>query len=238
MELALRPIARIRSDFPEKFGIPRQAGLVRELAATVIFEPDFRNPDSLRGLESFSHIWLVWGFSAAGGRGWSPTVRPPRLGGNARMGVFATRSPFRPNPIAISPVQLDEIQLSSPEGPIIRVRGADLMDGTPIYDIKPYLPYVDSIAEAAGGFAAQAPEPALRVEATEALLGALPARHRAALLALLAQDPRPPYQDDSKRVYGMAYAGWEVKFTVEGQVLRVQDIRPAQENSHSKKQQE
>ena len=216
-------IARVRSDFQTKFGIPRQSGLVEELESRVVFEPEFRNPDALRGIEGFSHLWLFWQFSAAVRGGWSPTVRPPRLGGNARMGVFATRSPFRPNPIGLSCVRLLGVEHGA-EGPVLRVAGADLMDGTPILDIKPYLPYVDCRPEAAGGFAPAAPERRLTVECPPELLTALPEGSRAALLGVLAEDPRPAYQNDPERVYGFGFAGTEVRFRVEGERLIVLSV--------------
>ena len=220
----MRPIAYMQSDFPEKFGIPRQSGLVEELAATVAFAPEYRNPSALRGLEGFSHLWLIWEFSQAGREGWSPTVRPPRLGGNKRMGVFATRSPFRPNPIGLSCVRLLEVGRDKRLGPVLKVAGADLMDGTPIYDIKPYLPYADCKPEAVGGFAARPKEADLAVDCPPGLLAAVPEGKRAALLAVLAQDPRPQYQDDPERIYGMAFAGLEVKFRVKGNRLTVTEL--------------
>ena len=220
----IRPIAHIKSDFPEKFGIPRQSGLVEELTAAVVFEPDYRDPSAVRGLEGFSHLWLIWEFSQARRTGWSPTVRPPRLGGNQRMGVFATRSPFRPNPLGLSCVRLLEVRQDRELGPVLTVSGADLMDGTPIYDIKPYLPYADCKPEAVGGFAAQPKEASLAVDCPQPLLDRLPEAKRPALLAVLAQDPRPQYQDDPDRVYGMAFAGAEVKFRVEGKRLLVVEI--------------
>lgn len=210
----MKIIARIHSAFPEKFGIPRQSGLVDDLRAEVVFEPEYRNPDALRGLEEFSHIWLIWEFSEAVRDTWSPTVRPPRLGGNTRMGVFATRSPFRPNPIGLSSVRIDHINLHTPRGPVITVRGADLMDGTPIYDIKPYLPQGDCHPEAAGGFTATHPRTVLEVEIPDALMCRVPQEQRAGLRGVLAQDPRPPYQNDPARVYGMDFAGCHVSFTV------------------------
>ena len=216
-------IATIRSDFPTKFGIPRQSGLVEELRATVVFEPEYRSPDALRGLEDFSHLWLIWQFSEAVRDKWSPTVRPPRLGGNTRMGVFATRSPFRPNPIGLSCVRLLGVEHGA-EGPVLRVAGADLMDGTPILDIKPYLPYVDCRPEAVGGFAPAAPERRLTVECPPELLAALPEGSRAALLGVLAEDPRPAYQNDPERVYGFGFAGAEVRFRVEGERLFVLSV--------------
>ncbi|MCL2828434.1 MAG: tRNA (N6-threonylcarbamoyladenosine(37)-N6)-methyltransferase TrmO [Oscillospiraceae bacterium] len=219
------PIAHIRSDFTEKFGIPRQSGVVSELRATVIFTPDYRDPEALRGLEEFSHLWLIWGFSQVGRGGFSPTIRPPRLGGNARMGVFATRSPYRPNPLGLSAVEIAGIDLTATDGPVIHVLGADLLDGTPIYDIKPYLPYADCLPRATGGFAAEAPDPRLRVEGIEPWLTLLPVDKRASLRALLAQDPRPSYQRDPDRIYGMQFAGFDIKFQISGQVLTVLEIQ-------------
>ena len=218
------PIAHIRSDFSEKFGIPRQSGLVEELTAAVVFEPPYRVPDALRGLEGFSHLWLIWEFSQARREGWSPTVRPPRLGGNKRLGVFATRSPFRPNPLGLSCVRLVEVRQDRALGPVLVVAGADLLDGTPIYDIKPYLPYADCKPEAVGGFASQPKGTDLEVDCPDRLLDRVPEGKRAALLAVLAQDPRPQYQDDPDRVYGMAFAGLEVKFRVAGDRLTVTEI--------------
>ena len=222
----LKIIARIHSDFFEKFGIPRQSGLVEELKAVIVFEPEFRNPDALRGMEGFSHLWLIWQFSKAVRQEWSPTVRPPRLGGNERMGVFATRSPFRPNPIGLSCVRLDRVELHPELGPVIHVAGADLLDGTPIYDIKPYLPYADCKPEAVGGFAAAPKEATLQVVCPDELLAKLPADRRSALLGVLAQDPRPSYQNDPEREYGMGFAGFNVRFTVEQDTLTVHEIDP------------
>ena len=214
------PIAHIRSDFSEKFGIPRQSGLVEELTANVVFTPEFRDPAALRGIGGFSHLWLIWEFSKARREGWSPTVRPPRLGGNQRMGVFATRSPFRPNPIGLSCVRLLEVRQDRALGPVLIVAGADLMDGTPIYDIKPHLPYADCKPDAAGGFASQPKEASLEVDCPPALLARVPEEKRPALLAVLAQDPRPQYQNDPKRIYGMSFAGLEVRFqVVEGRLM-------------------
>ena len=221
----LKIIARIRSDFSEKFGIPRQSGLVEELKATIVFEPEFRNPDALRGLDGFSHLWLIWQFSKVVRQDWSPTVRPPRLGGNERMGVFATRSPFRPYPIGLSCVKLDRVELHPELGPVIHVAGADLLDGTPIYDIKPYLPYADCRPEAAGGFASAPKEASLQVVCPEQLLALLPSDRRPALLGVLAQDPRPSYQNDPNREYGMVFAGFNVRFTVRDNVLTVYQIQ-------------
>ncbi len=221
----LKPIAHIHNDFPDKFGIPRQSGLVDALKAEIIFEPEYRNPDAFRGLEDYSHIWLIWGFSESMRNNWSPTVRPPRLGGNTRMGVFATRSPFRPNPIGLSSVRLERIEFHSEHGPILHILGADLMDGTPIFDIKPYLPYVDSHPEASEGFAGPLKNYALRIECPPELLEQVPADKRKALLALLAQDPRPSYQNDPERIYGLRFAGMEIKFRVENDVLYVIHIK-------------
>lgn len=227
MALELKQIAHICSPFPTKFGIPRQSGLVDALRATVVFEPEFRNADALRGLEGFSHLWLIWEFSEARRDGWSPTVRPPRLGGNARMGVFATRSPFRPNPLGLSCVRLEGIRHDATLGAVLDVSGADLMDGTPIYDVKPYLPYADCKPEAVGGFAASGEGRLLTVQADETLLAGLPARTREALLGVLAHDPRPSYQNDPDRVYGMAFGGCEVRFSVDGETLTVRSVAPS-----------
>lgn len=227
MALELKQIAHICSPFPTKFGIPRQSGLVDALRATVVFEPEFRNADALRGLEGFSHLWLIWEFSEARRDGWSPTVRPPRLGGNARIGVFATRSPFRPNPLGLSCVRLEGIRHDAALGAVLDVSGADLMDGTPIYDVKPYLPYADCKPEAVGGFAASGEGRLLTVQADETLLAGLPARTREALLGVLAHDPRPSYQNDPDRVYGMAFGGCEVRFSVDGETLTVRSVAPS-----------
>lgn len=227
MALELKQIAHICSPFPTKFGIPRQSGLVDALRATVVFEPEFRNADALRGLEGFSHLWLIWEFSEARRDGWSPTVRPPRLGGNARMGVFATRSPFRPNPLGLSCVRLEGIRHDAALGAVLDVSGADLMDGTPIYDVKPYLPYADCKPEAVGGFAASGEGRLLTVRADETLLAGLPARTREALLGVLAHDPRPSYQNDPDRIYGMAFGGCEVRFSVNGETLTVRSVAPS-----------
>ncbi len=220
----IRVIARIHSDFREKFGIPRQSGLVEALRATVVFEPEFRNPDALRGIEGFSHLWLIWQFSEAVRADWSPTVRPPRLGGNTRVGVFATRSPFRPNAIGLSCVRLEGVRQDPALGTVLDVSGADLLDGTPIYDVKPYLPYADCRPEAVGGFAAAAPGSRLRVVCPEGLLEQLPPEKREAVLGVLGQDPRPSYQDDPNRVYGMRFADLELRFTVDGEILTVREI--------------
>ena len=224
---SMRVIARIHSDFSSKFGVPRQSGLVDALESTVVFEPEFRNADALRGLEGFSHLWLVWVFDQAIRETWSPTVRPPRLGGNQRMGVFATRSPFRPNPIALSCVRLAGIQQTAEVGTVLKIRGADLMDGTPILDIKPYVPYADSHPDAAGGFASAPAGETLDVTIPPDLLKLVPENRREALRGVLAQDPRPHYQDDPDRVYGFGFAGMEVKFSVDGTQLIVKDIKKA-----------
>ena len=224
---SMRPIAHIRSDFSTKFGVPRQSGLVDTLEATVVFEPEFRNPDALRGLGGFSHIWLVGVFSASGGRTWSPTVRPPRLGGNARMGAFAPRAPFRPNPSGLSSVRLAGVESTPDLGTVLRVRGADLMDGTPILDIKPYLPYGDCHPDAVGGFASAPAGAVLEVEIPPSLLAQVPEDRREALIGVLAQDPRPHYQKDSDRVYGFGFAGLEVRFTVSEGHLTVREILQA-----------
>jgi tRNA (adenine37-N6)-methyltransferase len=221
---AMKIIARIRNDFPTKFGIPRQSGLVDALKAFVVFEPEYRNPDALRGLEGFSYIWLIWEFSETVRGTWSPTVRPPRLGGNTRMGVFATRSPFRPNAIGLSSVKLDGIELHPDLGPILNVSGADLMDNTPIYDIKPYLRHSDSHPEAVGGFAEPLEAYKLEVEFPQRWLDLVPEGHRPALLGVLAQDPRPSYHSDPERVYGFEYAGMDIRFKVKGTVLTVCEI--------------
>ena len=214
-------IARMHSDFDQKFGIPRQSGLVEELESTIVFEPEFRNPDALRGLEGFSHLWIVWEFSKARRETWSPTVRPPRLGGNQRLGVFATRSPFRPNPIGLSCVKLVGVEQTAEFGPVIRVAGADLLNGTPIYDIKPYLPYADCKPEAVGGFASAPKEATLTVHIPEEIVEKIPAEKLEAVRGVLAQDPRPSYQDDPERVYGMRFGGLEIKFKVDGENLTV-----------------
>lgn len=225
-ELTIRPIARIRSDFLEKFTIPRQSGLVRSLRAEVVFEQEYRDMSAVRGLEEFSHLWLIWGFSAVKETRWSPTVRPPRLGGNRRMGVFATRSPFRPNRLGLSCLELLEVRQDRLLGPVLAVGGGDLLDGTPIYDIKPYLPYADCRPEALGGFASCPQGPALQVDIPQKLLERVPPEKREALLGVLAQDPRPSYQSDPERIYGAAFGGLEVRFRVSGEVLTVLEVSP------------
>lgn len=220
----MKIIARIHSGFPEKFGIPRQSGLVKDLRATVVFEPEFRNPLAVRGLEGYSHIWLLWQFSESVRETWSPTVRPPRLNGNTAMGVFATRSPFRPNPIGLSSVRLYGVEMDQKLGPVLRIGGADLMDGTPIYDIKPYLPFTDSHPDAVGGFADEFADYSLEVEVSEELLKKIPPEHRDAVLGILAQDPRPSYQDDPERIYGVAYGDRNIRFSVKDGVLTVRGV--------------
>ena len=225
MKTELNVIARIRTDFSSKFGIPRQSGLVDELEATIIFEPEYRNPDALRGLEEYSHLWLIWQFSECTDKEWTPTVRPPRLGGNKRMGVFATRSPFRPNPVGLSCVKLLGVEKTEKYGCVIRVSGADLLDGTPIYDIKPYLPYVDSHPDASNGFALDEKEGRLEVKIPEDIIKIIPSEKQSALIAVLAQDPRPGYQDIPDRIYGIEFAGFDVRFTVKNNELNVIEIK-------------
>ena len=222
----IKVLATIETDFREKFGIPRQSGLVDSLRARIVFEPEFRNPDALRGIEGFSHLWLIWQFSRAVRSDWSPTVRPPRLGGNTRLGVFATRSPFRPNALGLSCVRLEQVCEDSKLGPVLIISGADLLDGTPIYDIKPYLPYADCHPEAVGGFAPAAPDKRLEVVIPEELTAQIPAEKRAALLDVLALDPRPSYHDDPMRIYGMRFAEFEVRFSVADGVLTVLELHP------------
>lgn len=222
--MKFQPIAHIHNDYTAKFGIPRQSGLVEQVESRIIFAPEYRNPDALRGLEGYSHLWLVWIFTEAIRDGWSPTVLPPRLGGKTRMGVFATRSPFRPNPIGLSSVRLLGIDLHTKDGPVLRVAGADLMDGTPLLDIKPYLPYTDSHPDAVGGFADPVRDYALQVIFPDELMAQVPARLREAVLGLLAQDPRPSYQNDPDRVYGVAFGGYDFRFRVQDGVLTVCEI--------------
>lgn len=223
-ENIFRPIAYFHSDFKDKFGIPRQSGLVDSLEGTVVFTDEFRDPDALRGLEGFSHIWLLWKFSLSEREKWSPTVRPPRLGGNTRMGVFATRSPYRPNPIGLSSVRLLGIERDARLGQILRVSGADILDMTPIYDIKPYIPLTDCHADASSGFAGQFSDYSLKVNFPSDLLAAVPENKRQALIGVLAQDPRPSYQNDPERIYGMSFASLEVKFSVDGDELTVRSV--------------
>ena len=223
-QIPMKVIANIHSDFPTKFGIPRQSGLVEELTAQIVFSPEYRVPEAVRGLEEFSHIWLVWQFSGAVREDWSPTVRPPRLGGNTRMGVFSTRSPFRPNAIGLSCVRLLKVEPSTPQGPVLTVAGADLMDGTPILDIKPYIPYADCKPEAPGGFTDRAGDFLLHVEFPPALQERVPENRREALIGVLSHDPRPSYQRNPERVYGMEFAGVNVRFRVAEDILTVLDV--------------
>ena len=221
---ALKTIAKIHNGFPTKFGLPRQSSLIQELESEIILEPAYRNPDTLRGLEGFSHIWLLWGFSRSVREGWSATVRPPRLGGNVRMGVFATRSPYRPNPIGLSCVRLMRIDWEGSLAPVLHVAGADLMDGTPLFDIKPYLPYTDSHPSAIGGFTEASAFQPLTVDFPAPWLAMIPSESRAVLFRVLAEDPRPAYQDDPQRVYGFNYAGFDVRFTVTDGALTVVEV--------------
>ena len=221
----MKIIAKIKTEFPTKFGIPRQSGIIESLQATIVFKPEYRIFEAVRGLEEFSHLWLIWEFSEAKRDTWSPTVRPPRLGGNVRKGVFATRSPFRPNPIGLSSVKLERIEIDTKLGPVLHVSGADLMDGTPIYDIKPYIAYTDSHPEAISGFASKPAEYLLEVEFPEELLQKVPETHRKSLIAVLEHDPRPQYQDDPERVYGMAFGNIEVRFKVIDLQLIVLEIK-------------
>ena len=226
-ETIIRPIARYYGDLGEKFGVPRQAGVVEELEGRVVFEPAYRDPEALRGLEGFDRLWLIWQFSENLRKegDWSPTVRPPRLGGNTRMGVFATRSPFRPNALGLSCVRLLGIEQDREKGTVLRIGGADLMSGTPIFDIKPYIPYADAHPEAHSGFAPDAGK-TLTVDFPPALEALVPAEKRPALRGVLANDPRPRYQNDPERVYGLQFAGQNVKFTVDGDRLTVKDVGP------------
>ena len=221
--MTMRPIAHMESDFPEKFGIPRQSGLIPELKSTVVFEPEFRSMDALKGVEDFNYLWLLWQFEGTDRENWSATVKPPRLGGNTHVGVFATRSPFRPNPIGLSSVRLDAVEMTR-RGPVLRVSGADLRDGTPIYDIKPYLGYVDSHPGATDGFAGEAKGHSLRVNFPPGLLEIFPPEKRSAIQKVLAQDPRPSYHGDPTRRYGVSFAGYDVRFTVQGDCLNVFEV--------------
>jgi tRNA-Thr(GGU) m(6)t(6)A37 methyltransferase TsaA len=226
--MEIKPIAFIRTEFPEKFGVPRQSGLARNLKGRIIFEPEYRNPDALRGLDGFSHIWLIWEFSANRTTSpWQPTVRPPRLGGNAHMGVFATRSPFRPNPLGLSCVKIHSVELSTPDGPVVTVLGADLMDGTPIYDIKPYIRYADSRPEAVCGYVDALEERSLKVVFPSELSAKIADTEVIpALVETLRLDPRPSYHDDPQRQYGLSFAGHNIRFHVSGNVLEVTDVAP------------
>ncbi len=224
-DINIRIIARMKSDFPAKFGIPRQSGLIEQLRSTVVFEPEFRNPNALRGIAGYSHLWLIWQFSEAVRSDWSPTVRPPRLGGNTRMGVFATRSPFRPNNLGLSSVKLLGVEETAEFGTVLHVGGADLMDGTPIFDIKPYIPYGDSHPEATGGFTDDAGDFLLQVDFPPALLDRLPESKRAAAVGVLSHDPRPSYQKDPERVYGLCFAGFDIRFRVQENILTVLEVK-------------
>ena len=226
--MEIKPIAFIKTEFPEKFGVPRQSGLARNLKGRIIFEPEYRNPDALRGLDGFSHIWLIWEFSANRTTSpWQPTVRPPRLGGNAHMGVFATRSPFRPNPLGLSCVKIHSVELSTPDGPVVNVLGADLMDGTPIYDIKPYIRYADSRPEAVCGYVDALEERSLKVVFPSELSAKIADTEVIpALVETLRLDPRPSYHDDPQREYGLSFAGYNIRFHVSGNVLEVADVAP------------
>ena len=224
MEASIQAIARMKSDFPTKFGIPRQSGLVDALESTIVFEPEFRNADALRGIEGFSHLWLIWQFSQAVRQGWSPTVRPPRLGGNVRMGVFATRSPFRPNNLGLSCVRLLGVEETREYGTVLHVGGADLMDGTPIFDIKPYIPYGDAKPDALGGFTQGTGDFLLTVDFPTSLLERIPENKWDALIGVLSHDPRPSYQSDPERVYGLTFGGWNVRFRVKESTLTVVEV--------------
>ena len=226
MDVNIQVIARMRSDFATKFGIPRQSGLVEELRSTIVFEPEFRNSDALRGIEEFSHLWIIWQFSEAVRQGWSPTVRPPRLGGNTRMGVFATRSPFRPNNLGLSSVKLLGVEHTAEYGTVLHVGGADLMDGTPIFDIKPYIPYGDCHPDATGGFTDRAGEFLLEVDFPADLLKKLPGDKQAAAIGVLSHDPRPSYQRKPNRIYGLTFAGFDIRFQVNEDKLTVVEVNP------------
>ena len=224
MDITIHPIATMRSDFPSKFGIPRQSGLVDSLRSTIIFEPEYRNSDALRGIEDFSHLWIIWQFSEAVRTEWTPTVRPPRLGGNTRMGVFATRSPFRPNSLGLSCVKLLGIEQTEENGTVIHVGGADLMDGTPILDVKPYIPYSDCYPDALGGFTATADDYLLNVDFPSHLLEKLPPQKRKSAVEVLSHDPRPSYQRNPERIYGLCFAAFDIRFTVENGTLYVKEV--------------
>jgi len=222
--VSMQIIAKMHSDLPTKFGIPRQSGLVESLRSTIVFEPEFRNADALRGIEAFSHLWIIWQFSEAVRQEWSPTVRPPRLGGNTRMGVFATRSPFRPNSIGLSSVRLLGVEHTSEYGTVLHVGGADLMDRTPIFDIKPYIPYGDCHPEATGGFTDTAGDFLLQVDFPPHLLSILPEDKHDAAIGVLSHDPRPSYQRNPERIYGLTFAGFDIRFSVEGNILHVKEV--------------
>ncbi len=220
---SIKVIAKIRNDFTEKFGIPRQSGLANGVVSRIVFEPEYRNDDALRGIEDFTHLWLIWQFSKAIRDDWSPTVRPPRLGGNTRLGVFATRSPFRPNPLGLSSVRLLGTEKTE-EGTVLLVAGADLLDGTPIFDIKPYIPYCDSHRDASGGFTDTAKDFLLQVDFPEELLCKLPAEKHDGILEVLSHDPRPSYQNDPDRIYGLTFGSFDIRFTVKENTLLVQEV--------------
>lgn len=229
----MTPIAHFRSAFPTKFGIPRQSGIVAELRGRIVFEPEYRNPDALRGLDGFDYLWIIWHFSANKSRSergaiasWQPTVRPPLLGGNVQMGVFATRSPYRPNPIGLSSARIERIEQNTTEGPVVHVLGADLMDGTPIYDIKPYVAYADSHPGARSGFVDEHPWQELIVEFPTSLQASFTPESLSALIRILALDPRPQYHDTPEKVYGMPYDGYDIRFTVTDRILTVTDVVP------------
>lgn len=220
----LQPIAYVRTDFATKFGVPRQSGLIDSLKASIVFEPEYRDPNAFRGLEGYSYLWVIWQFSEIRSRRWSATVRPPRLGGDTRMGVFATRSPFRPNHLGLSSLKLDSIEYTKDSGPILHVRGADMMNGTPVYDIKPYLAYTDSHPDAAGGFTGRTAWQKLECVIPQPLLDQVPAEKRNPLVRILEEDPRPPYQADENRIYGFVFAGLEIRFHVRGSILTVTEV--------------
>ena len=224
MDITMHPIATMKSDFPTKFGIPRQSGLAESLQSTIVFEPEYRNAEALRGIEEFSHLWIIWQFSEAVRSDWTPTVRPPRLGGNTRMGVFATRSPFRPNSIGLSCVKLIGIEKTPDQGTVIHVAGADLMDGTPIFDIKPYIPYSDCHPEASGGFTAKVDDFLLNVDFPDNLLQSIPENKRSALTEVLSHDPRPSYQRNPDRIYGLRFANFDIRFSVQDNMLYVKEV--------------
>lgn len=224
-QIPMKVIAHIHTDFSDKFGIPRQSGLVPELEGVIRFEPEFRSPEAVRGLDGYSHLWIIWQFSKAVRENWSATVRPPRLGGNTRIGVFATRSPYRPNAIGLSCVTIRRVEIHPEYGPQIYVAGADLLDGTPIFDIKPYLAYADSHPEAIGGFTDTSNDFLLSVDCTSDLLDTVIPEKQSALLGVLSHDPRPSYQNDPERIYGMDFAGYQVHFRVNGTRLTVLDIQ-------------
>lgn len=220
----MKVIGHVHTDFPQKFGVPRQSGLVKELTGYIIFEPEYRSVDAVKGLEGFNYIWLLWQFQVGDSPNWSATVKPPRLGGNTHMGVFATRSPFRPNNIGLSSVRLERIELTEKHGPVLHISGADLRDNTPLYDIKPYLAYTDCHTDATGGFAGEVFEYELKVDFPQELLDEFPKEKQAAIVEVLKQDPRPAYHDDPARRYGVAFAGKDVHFTVEDGVLKVFEV--------------